>query len=153
MKSKLFCQATRNSRMTSVMIRFEKFLMKTHFITAIEYSRRNVILLKQGANVLATAYLTRGKITDMTFDKSANKWASLLRFHVALRNSPVRMYHPSVNHQNTCSTPNCFKFLKNEFSDEWDRFSALENSELAVMPGRCIIEKLNHFADTLEGIL
>lgn len=139
--------------MRTTMVKFKEFLMKTHDISAIRYSRRNIVVLKQGPNVLATAYVARGKITDLTFEKHTNKWAALLRFHVALRNSPVRMYDPSVNHQNICSTPTCFKYLTEQFKDEWDRFLALERSDAAEADGSCVIASLNKFADAVETIL
>lgn len=105
-------------------IEFESFVMRTHGIQSIRFLRKDTLVLKRASEIVASATVKpTGKGHRLVMDAASNKWAALLRFHIARQyGCAVSMYDPNANVQNSCSRDRCFRYLCEAFPKEWQRF-------------------------------
>lgn len=111
-------------------IEFESFLMRLHGIQSIRFVTRDSIVLKSASETVASATVKKtGKGQRLVLNAASNKWAALLRFHIARQyRCAVRMYDPHTNIENSCSNDRCFRYLYEAFPREWRRFQGLDKS-------------------------
>lgn len=136
-------------------VEFESFLMRLHGIQSIRFVSRDSIVLKSASETVASATVKKtGKGQRLVLSAASNKWAALLRFHIARQyRCPVRMYDPHTNFENSCSNDRCFRYLHEAFPREWKRFQGLDISADDNKSGDNGVASTHHTPATIGPII